>query len=169
MKCFRLAETVRVRHILSTYETYGIIKERVVFIVLYIALKKISTYYIIGFRKVVRKMSEFGQLLKALRVEHKISQRKLADLIGIDFTYISKIESGSMAPPVEEKILKISEIFNVDYDELLIAAKKVPIDIQKIITEHQEVPMFLRKVSKLSPQQWERIQHIANETLEGGD
>lgn len=108
-------------------------------------------------------MSEFGQLLKDLRKEYRITQRKLADLIGIDFTYISKIENGSMEPPAEDKIIKIADVFNRDANELLIAAKKVPTDFQKIITENKNVPMFLRSASKLSSKQWDKINEIITE------
>ncbi|CAH0345733.1 hypothetical protein BCI9360_02031 [Bacillus sp. CECT 9360] len=105
-------------------------------------------------------MSEFGELLKSLRKEHKITQRGLAELIGIDFTYISKIENGSMESPAEDKILKMAEVFNIDPDKLLISAKKVPSDFHKIITENEHVPVFLRSASKLSTKQWEEIRKI---------
>ncbi|WP_042198102.1 helix-turn-helix domain-containing protein [Paenibacillus camerounensis] len=109
-------------------------------------------------------MSEFGELLKELRKEHRISQRKLADMVGIDFTYISKIESGTMVPPAEDKIIKIAEIFNVDSDKLLIAANKIPADFQKVITEIEDVPVFLRSASKFSQTQWKEIKRIIDET-----
>ncbi|WP_172254889.1 helix-turn-helix domain-containing protein [Saccharibacillus deserti] len=109
-------------------------------------------------------MNEFGEMLKELRKEHKISQRKLADMIGIDFTYISKIESGSMAPPAEDKIIRIAEIFNEDSDRLLIAANKIPSELQKVITEIEEVPLFLRSAPKLSQNQWSQIQKIIDES-----
>jgi len=108
-------------------------------------------------------MNEFGQLLKDLRKEHKVTQRKLAELIGIDFTYISKIENGSMEPPAEDKIIKIAEVFNKDPNELLIAAKKVPTDFHKVIIENKNVPVFLRSASKLTKKQWDHINKIINE------
>lgn len=114
-------------------------------------------------------MSEFGDLLKSLRKEHKISQRKLAELVGIDFTYISKIESGAMDPPAEDKIIKIAEVFKTDKDKLLLSAKKVPSEFQKIITENQDVPIFLRRASTFSQSQWERIKGIMNEEPEDGE
>ncbi|WP_339196256.1 helix-turn-helix transcriptional regulator [Paenibacillus sp. FSL P4-0176] len=109
-------------------------------------------------------MNEFGEVLKDLRKERKISQRKLADMIGIDFTYISKIENGSMTPPAEDKIVKIAEIFGIDPDRFLIAANKIPSELQKVITEIEEVPVFLRSAPKLSQSQWVQIQKIINET-----
>jgi transcriptional regulator with XRE-family HTH domain len=105
-------------------------------------------------------MSEFGELLKSLRKERKISQRALAEKVGIDFTYISKMENGSIEPPAEDKILKMAEVFSVDPDKLLLAAKKVPKDLQKIITEIEVAPMFLRSLPKLDSKQLSEIKKI---------
>jgi transcriptional regulator with XRE-family HTH domain len=118
-----------------------------------------STFCMLAFER-VNRMSDFGELLKALRKEKKITQRRLADLIGIDFTYISKIENGSMEPPAEDKILNMAKVFEIDPDQLLISAKKVPSDFQKIITENENVPKFLRSVPKLSENQWQSIHRI---------
>jgi len=41
----------------------------------------------------------FGQLLKHIRREKGVSQRDLADQVGVDFSYISKIENDRMPPP----------------------------------------------------------------------
>jgi HTH-type transcriptional regulator, competence development regulator len=105
-------------------------------------------------------MSDFGKLLKTLRLEKKITQRALADLVGIDFTYISKIENGTMEPPAEDKIIKIAEVLGEDVDKMLITAKKVPSHFHKVITENKDVPMLLRKAESLSPKQWEDIRRI---------
>lgn len=105
-------------------------------------------------------MSEFGIYLKQLRKDKKISQRALADLIGIDFTYLSKIESGVMPPPAEERIIKIAEVLKIDPDELLIIARKVPSDFNNIILQDKNVPIFLRKAPDISKEQWTRIHKI---------
>lgn len=108
-------------------------------------------------------MSEFGALLRALRKEKKVTQRKLAEMVGIDFTYISKIESGAMDPPAEDKIVKMAEVLGEDPDKLVIAAKKIPSDFHKVIIEHKDVPVFLRKASQLKPDQWKKINDILDE------
>lgn len=105
-------------------------------------------------------MSEFGGMLRSLRKQHKITQRQLAALVGIDYTYISKIESGTMDPPAEDKIIRMAELLHVDPEELILTAKKVPSTFQKLITENSDVPVFLRKASHLSPAQWEKIKEI---------
>ncbi|MDF2660857.1 MAG: transcriptional regulator, family [Paenibacillus sp.] len=108
-------------------------------------------------------MSEFGILLRQLRKNKKVTQRQLADWVGIDFTYISKIESGTMDPPAEDKIIRIAEVLGAEPEELILTAKKVPTSFQKLIVENKEVPVFLRKASDLSPAQWKKIQDIISE------
>lgn len=112
-------------------------------------------------------MSNFGEMLKSLRKERKVSQRKLAELVGIDFTYISKIESGTMDPPAEDKILKIAEVLGVDPDTMILAAKKIPSDFQKVISENEEIPAFLRKAQNISPEQWKAIHRIVDGNVKG--
>jgi len=41
-----------------------------------------------------RKPVEFGQRLRELRREKRWTLRALADAVGVDFTYLSKIENG---------------------------------------------------------------------------
>ncbi|RKN76004.1 helix-turn-helix domain-containing protein [Paenibacillus ginsengarvi] len=113
-------------------------------------------------------MSEFGELLRGLRKQHKVTQRQLAELVGIDFTYISKIESGTMDPPAEDKLIGIAEVLHVEPESLILAAKKVPTTFQRLITENSDVPMFLRKASRLSPGQWEKIKAIIDTDEEEG-
>ncbi|WP_079909470.1 helix-turn-helix domain-containing protein [Paenibacillus sp. 32352] len=112
-------------------------------------------------------MSEFGERLRQLRKQNRITQRELAERVGIDFTYISKIESGTMDPPAEDKIIKMAHILHVEADELILAANKVPSSFQKVITQNKDVPVFLRKASELSPAQWKQIKDIIGENERG--
>src|SRR5699024_9143753 len=112
-------------------------------------------------------MSPFGEYLRQLRKEKKVTQRRLAKLVGIDFTYISKIENGSMNPPAEDKIIRIAEVLDVEPDKLILAAKRVPSSYKKMIVENEHIPIFLRRASQLSPDQWAKIQKIVDE--EEGD
>lgn len=52
---------------------------------------------------------EFRQRLKELRKDKRMSQRDLASRVGIDFTYLSKIETGAMPAPSKNTIIKFGE------------------------------------------------------------
>ena len=41
----------------------------------------------------------FGQRLRELRKAKGLNQKELAEKVGIDFTYLSKLENDRMSPP----------------------------------------------------------------------
>ena len=89
---------------------------------------------------------EFGARLRELRKQAGLSQRELADKVKINFTYLSKIESGVMPPPSEKVILRLAEVLNIDKDELMTLAGKIPSDIVQIL-KNREALQFLRSAA----------------------
>jgi len=86
---------------------------------------------------------EFGARLRELRKQAGLGQRELANRIGINFTYLSKIENGVMPPPSEKVIKRLAEALNVDKDELMALAGRIPGDIAQIL-KNQKAWQFLR-------------------------
>ena len=84
----------------------------------------------------------FGARLRELRKELGMSQRDVASRARIDFTYLSKIESGTMNPPSEKVIRRLAEILNSDEDELITLAGKVPSDLSNILQDKEIVQML---------------------------
>ncbi len=76
---------------------------------------------------------KFGARLRELRIQAGLTQRELAERVKVNFSYLSKIESGAMPPPSQKAISKLAEALNADQDELLILAGKVPSDIAQIL------------------------------------
>ena len=76
-------------------------------------------------------MSKFGERIRELRKQHSISQRDFADMVEVDFTYISKIETGDTPPPSRVTIRHIAQVLHADEQELLILADKVPCEIYR--------------------------------------
>ena len=77
---------------------------------------------------------KFGQRVRALRQERGLSQRALAAKLSVNFTYLSKIENERLDfgdYPSEELICKLARALDVDEDELLILAKKIPLAIRE--------------------------------------
>lgn len=56
-------------------------------------------------------------IIKALREDRKIKQQELADMIGINRTYLSAIETGAILPTIDT-LLKISRALNCEYTDL---------------------------------------------------
>ena len=87
-------------------------------------------------------MPTFGEKLRELRKERDLSQKKLAELVAINFTYLSKIENERLdfaQFPSEELICKLATALGSDENELLILAKKVPPRIKERVFERPEV------------------------------
>lgn len=115
------------------------------------------------FSKEVSIMSEFGNMLKKLRKERRITQRDLAQMIGVDFTYISKIETGAFDnPPSEALIVKIAEALDTDAEELILIAKKVPNTLRETIIDDDLAVTFLRKMPYLTDFQRKAVKEIIN-------
>lgn len=111
-------------------------------------------------------MSEFGEYLKAVRKRNKISQRELAKLVGVDFTYISKIENDAMPAPSQGTIKKIAIALGEDTDKMILLAQKIPSDFQEVIYQYEGVHAFLRKAPSLTEKQWDQINKIIAEDEE---
>ena len=61
---------------------------------------------------------KIGQFIKKIREENNLTQKELADRLGVTFQAVSKWENGKNAPDLG--ILKqISDEFNVNIDEIL--------------------------------------------------
>lgn len=91
----------------------------------------------------------FGERLRELRKAKNLSQRALADKVGINFTYLSKVESEKLdfaQYPSEELIRKLAKALEADVDELLLLAKKIPPDIRERVIER---PDAFRKIASL--------------------
>ena len=85
---------------------------------------------------------QFGDRLKELRQLARLTQRQLADLIGVDFSYLSKIENGVLPPPSERVISQLAEALNADKDELLILAGKIPADIAEMLKNRKTLELL---------------------------
>src|SRR5262245_45111275 len=90
-------------------------------------------------------MQSFSAYLRSLRTQKMIGIKALARDLGISYTYVSHIERGK-ATPSDELIKKLALYFHVDDEELLLAAGKLPSDVEKILYEHpKEVVILLRE------------------------
>lgn len=85
---------------------------------------------------------EFGARIKELRKQAGLSQRELADKLGVHFSYLSKIESGVIPPPSTQVILRLAEVLNADQDELMLLAGKIPSDIAQILKNREALQLL---------------------------
>ena len=87
----------------------------------------------------------FGERVRELRQERNLTQRDLGAQVGVEFSYISKIENSKLDfgdYPSETLIYRLAEALDTNPDELLLLAKKIPAQIRQRVMERPEV--FLR-------------------------
>ena len=111
----------------------------------------------------------FGSRVRQLRKSTGLSQRDFADKIGIDFTYLSKIENGKVEPPSEEKIRMIARVLENDEEELLALAGKFSAEeMRKVVEQEPNVGRLLRKIQSrtLTSEQVKKMLDIASKDEE---
>lgn len=60
----------------------------------------------------------FGRNLKALRVEHKMSQEQLAKAVGVTQQCVSEWEKNNIEPSLSS-LWRLSEVFDISIDVLV--------------------------------------------------
>jgi transcriptional regulator with XRE-family HTH domain len=103
-------------------------------------------------------MSDFGTVLREKRRATGISQRQLAEKVGVDFSYISKLENGRLPAPAAETVARLAEVLACPVEELLSAAKKMPADLNDSVGQPAAL-RFLQEASRLrlSKEEWEQL------------
>lgn len=101
----------------------------------------------------------FGEKLRTMRRAAKVTQRELARKVGVDFSYISKLENDRLPPPAADTILSICKVLDVDSDDLLALTGKLPSDVQKTVGKSSIAQRFLREAQQLdlNDQEWEEM------------
>lgn len=70
-------------------------------------------------------MSVFGNEIKRIRQNKKLSLKKVGERGGISHAYVSQIENTKRNPPKPEMIKKLADSLNVSYIQLLESADYV--------------------------------------------
>lgn len=99
----------------------------------------------------------FGQKIRELRKSKGLGQRAVAAEVGINFTYLSKIENDKVdfaAFPSEETIRKLARVLDADVDELLLMAEKIPDRIRRRVLER---PDAFRLIAELDDKSLDRL------------
>ena len=101
-------------------------------------------------------MTHFGDHLRrrreALRkTDRRYSLRQVAQRIGVEPAYLSKIERGDLQPPSEATTLRLARELGEDPDVLLAMAGKVSSDLQGIIRKRPRLFADLLRQLKKAP------------------
>ena len=112
----------------------------------------------------------FGDYIREKREELKkqdstYSLRQVANRIGVEPSYLSKVERGDQPPPSEEKIKRIAKELKVNPDTLLAMAGKVSTELQNIIKQRPE--LFSQLIMELKDLPNHAVLKIVREVRDG--
>ena len=112
----------------------------------------------------------FGTFVRARREELRkkdaeFSVRKVAARIGVEPSYLSKVERGEQPPPSEAKIVALAEVLDEDADILLAMAGKVSSDLQEAIRKRPR--LFAELIRELRTAPDRAVLRIVREVRDG--
>lgn len=103
---------------------------------------------------------------EALReADPAFSVRKVAGRIGVEPSYLSKVERGEQPPPSEDTIVRLAGVLGEDKDVLLALAGKVSSDLQAAI--RQRPALFAQLIRQLKDAPEHAILHVVREVRDG--
>jgi len=112
----------------------------------------------------------FGQYVRERRTllqkeDRKFSLRQVALRIGIEPSYLSKLERGEQSYLSEEKVIALAHELNEDKDVLLALIGKISEDIQEIIRKRPQ--LFAQIIRELKNIPDHAILRIVREVRDG--
>lgn len=115
-------------------------------------------------------MNRFGEFVRERREELRkedpeFSVRKVAQRIGIQPSYLSKVERSEVAPPSEATIQKLAGELDVDSDVLLALAGKVSSDLQEAIRKRPR--LFAQLIRELKGMPDHAVLRVVREVRDG--
>ena len=106
-----------------------------------------NVYYVVHMQlgKYIREVRE-----RRKREDRRFSLRQVANRVGIEPAYLSKVEREHVPPPSEETIRRLALELGEDPDLLLAMAGKVSTDLRKIIIHRPQLfGELLRQIKEL--------------------
>ena len=97
--------------------------------------------------------------------DRDFSVRKVAARLGVQPSYLSKIERGEQAPPSEQKIRELARDLKEDPDLLLAMAGKVSTDLQRVI--RQRPLLFANLIRELKDMPDHAVLRLVREVRDG--
>ena len=118
----------------------------------------------------VHIMTSFGSYVRGVREglreeDRAYSVRQVAQRIGVEPSFLSKVEREEVAPPSEAKILLLAEELDQDPDVLLAMAGKVSSDLQEVIRKRPE--LFAALIRELKNMPDHAVLRVVREVRDG--
>ncbi len=112
-------------------------------------------------------MTPFGLRIRELRAEKKVTQKQMAEELGVSAAYLSALEKGNRGAPSWQFVQRIIGYFNVIWDDAeelerlsVTSHPRVVVDTSKLSVEATELANLLsRRINELDKQDLVEIAH----------
>ncbi|MEQ9460444.1 MAG: helix-turn-helix transcriptional regulator [Phycisphaeraceae bacterium] len=113
---------------------------------------------------------EFGDFVRRRRTTHRehdrsYSLRQVAERIGVEPSFLSKVERGTQPPPSEARIIALAQELGEDPDVLLALAGKVSSDLREVILKRPKLFAELIRAVRDAPD--DAILRVVREVRDG--
>ena len=94
----------------------------------------------------------FGKIIRQARKDKGFSQRELAKLVGVNYTYLSKLENDHAGtPPSEDVIDRLARHLELNADQLIYLAGRITEDDARVFEEfikqnYKQMPALFRQL-----------------------
>jgi HTH-type transcriptional regulator, competence development regulator len=111
-----------------------------------------------------------GQLIRARREELRrqdaaYSVRRVADRLGVQPSYLSKVERDIGSPPSEETLVRLAQDLSLDADVLLAYAGKISRDVRDAIRRRPQ--LFAQLIRELKDMPDRAVLRLVREVRDG--
>ena len=115
-------------------------------------------------------MKTFGDYIREQRetkrkLDRSYSLRQVAERIGVQPSYLSKVERGDVAPPSEATIRRLAEDLEEEPDVLLAMAGKVSTDLKAVIIKRPR--LFSQLIRELAELPDDAVLRLVREVRDG--
>lgn len=100
----------------------------------------------------------FGIVIRQARKDKGYSQRELAELLGLDFTYLSKLENNRADyAPKEDIIRALARNLDLNEEELIFLAGRIPQRDEDFLKQHYKAMPTLFRRMRENPEFAQRV------------
>jgi transcriptional regulator with XRE-family HTH domain len=128
-------------------------------------------YYILHIRQLLGGMvATLGEFIRERREEirredARYSLRQVAERVGIEPSYLSKVERDLGSPPSEETLVRLAAELDLDRDILLALAGKISSDLQEAIRKRPR--LFAELIRELEDLPDHAVLRLVREVRDG--
>lgn len=105
-----------------------------------------------------RAVEGFGAYVRQLRLARGLTQRQVAEAVGLTLAHYNKTCERDVLPPPSARVLeRLAAVLGADRDELFARARVIPPEVLEALRGRPELYALVRAAGELSPDAVRRL------------